>query len=189
MSEQDNQTRIAAIQAQGTHCLIDRSPCTTVSEPPDWCENCERAWLLAALARLQAERDEARKLTKLALAELAGYQEGFEGRPSNPTYGTSDENMAYILWFGKARRERVALIEAQEAVERRWKETEAARDDWKHEWDLATDAVKALNDARLSAEAARDEAHLRTVNALNVIEEQQEQIATLEAARDEQDTP
>jgi hypothetical protein len=30
----------------------------------------------------------------IASAELAGYQDGFEGLPANPTFGISDANLA-----------------------------------------------------------------------------------------------
>jgi hypothetical protein len=48
---------------------------------------------------------------KIACAELAGYHDGFMGMPNNPTFSSGDENLAYQLWFGKARAERSNLCD------------------------------------------------------------------------------
>lgn len=134
-------------------------------------------WLLAALARLQAERDEQDK--QIAILKLSVPLEV-------ELSAKIDEMLKYLAMEQGFTLSGIArlFIECQRRMAADWSDVgnerrrriaaEAARDDWKHEWDLASDAVKALNDARLSAEAARDE-------ALNVIEEQREQIATLEA--------
>jgi hypothetical protein len=48
---------------------------------------------------------------KIACAELVGYHDGFMGMPNNPTFSSGDENLAYQLWFGKARAERSNLCD------------------------------------------------------------------------------
>jgi len=62
---------------------------------------------------------------KLACAELAGYHDGFMGMPQNATYATSDENLAYILWFGKARAERTQLCDVINLLEKQLAEAQA----------------------------------------------------------------
>lgn len=63
---------------------------------------------------------------KIACAELAGYRDGFEGLPLNATFSTSDENLAYQLWFGKARRVRSGLVDQIDTLDRLLKQARAA---------------------------------------------------------------
>ncbi len=70
------------------------------------------ARLAAHFGRLALQgQEETDDTLKIACAELAGYQDGFDGLPQNATFSSSDENLAYILWFQKARRVRCELID------------------------------------------------------------------------------
>lgn len=69
---------------------------------------------------------EASELTKLAIAELAGYRDGFEGLPYVQSFNTSDENLAYALWFGKARAERTHLVDTINLLDSKLKEARAS---------------------------------------------------------------
>jgi hypothetical protein len=83
-----------------------------------------------ALASQEEERDAAIELKRIALAELRGYQDGFEGLPHSVDelryrFDTSQEDMAYRMWFGKGRAARVVLVDAIDVLGRRNGEAEA----------------------------------------------------------------
>ncbi len=79
-------------------------------------------------------------LLKIACAELSGYRDGLEGLPYNATFTAGDENLAYHLWFSKARRVRSELVDQIDTLYARLHTVEQERDAAKAQCQFMEDA-------------------------------------------------